>query len=71
MTENKKSFIDLKIPLGGLLVFYGIVLGLYGLFTGKDLYQKSLGINVNLIWGAVMLLLGVILILMCFRKKHE
>lgn len=71
MAENKNSFIDLKIPLGSLLVFYGIVLDLYGLFTGKDLYEKSLGININLVWGTVMLVFGLILILMSFRKKHE
>ncbi len=71
MTANKKSFIDLKIPLGALLAFYGLILGFYGLFSNKDIYEKSLGVNVNLIWGSVMLVLGFVLILMCFRKKHD
>jgi membrane-bound ClpP family serine protease len=70
MDEKKKGhFLDLKLPLGGLLGFYGLVLGLYGLFTDEKTYQKSLGINVNLIWGAVLLVIGGAMILLSLRKS--
>ena len=72
MNENKKpNFLDLKVPLGGLLVFYGIILDLYGFFSNKDIYHKSLGVNINLIWGTVILVLGVILLFVCLRKKEK
>lgn len=62
-TTNKKNrFIDLKLPLGCLLMFYGIVLGIYGMITDSAFYQKSLGVDINLDWGALMLLVGLILI---------
>jgi hypothetical protein len=34
-----------------------------------ELYQKSLGINVNLIMGVLMLVFGLIMLFFAFRKK--
>ena len=67
MTEEKTApkkahFLDLKIPLGGLLSFYGVALILFGLLSGKEVYARSLGINVNLIWGIIILAVGVALL---------
>jgi hypothetical protein len=56
--QPEKHFFDLKLPLGGLLAGYGLLLILYGLFSGSELYEKSLGININLIWGVLMLIVG-------------
>ena len=71
MEENKKAhLLDLKLPLGGLLSFYGLVLVLYGLFSGKEAYEKSLGINVNLVWGVFVLVVGVALFLSSFRRAR-
>lgn len=70
-TAAKAKFLNLKIPLGGLLIFYGIVLDFYGLITDKTFYQKSLGIDINLIWGSVMLLLGLILIAIYFFTDRK
>jgi len=69
MEGNKRThFLDLKIPIGGLLGFYGLLLVFYGLFTGKEVYQRSLGININLIWGIVMLIVGGEFLLSYFIK---
>jgi membrane-bound ClpP family serine protease len=71
MTEGKKGhFLDLKIPLGGLLSFYGLVLLLYGVFSRKEVYARSFGINVNLIWGIIILAVGVALLLSLLRKPR-
>jgi membrane-bound ClpP family serine protease len=71
MTEEKKGhFLDLKIPLGGLLSFYGIVLLVYGLFSKREVYARSLGINVNLIWGIIILAVGAALLLSLLRKPR-
>ncbi len=71
MGENKRAhLLDLKLPLGGLLSFYGLILVLYGLISGKEAYEKSLGININLFWGGPILVIGVILILSSFRKPR-
>lgn len=75
MTESNKShFLDLKIPLGCLITFYGIVLVLYGFFTDQAIYQKSLNININIYWGVGMLVIGgvlLVLALLSSKKRKE
>jgi hypothetical protein len=69
MNENNKAhFLDLKLPLGCLLTAYGILLGVYGLVTGKEFYGKSLGINVNLVWGILMFIVGGIFLAAALLK---
>jgi hypothetical protein len=71
MDENKKAhLLDLKLPLGGLLSFYGLIMVFYGLFSGKEIYEKSLGINVNLLWGGLVLIIGALLLFSSLRKPR-
>ena len=51
----------LRIPLGMLFTLTGTILAAFGLSTRNhpDLYAKSLGIDVNLWWGLVLLVFGV------------
>jgi membrane-bound ClpP family serine protease len=72
MTEEKKGhFLDLKIPLGGLLTFYGLILIVFGLLSKKEIYEKSLGININLVWGLLVLFVGALLILAALAKPRQ
>jgi len=66
---SKGHVLDLKLPIGWLLSVYGLGLGVYGLVTGKDVYAKSLGVNVNLIWGILMLAVGAGFLLTAFLKR--
>ena len=50
--------IDLRIPLGAIFAIFGLLLMAYGAFSDTSLYQRSLNINVNLWWGAVLFLGG-------------
>ena len=50
--------LDLKLPIGWLLGGYGALLTVYGLMTKKEMYAVSLGINVNIVWGILMLAIG-------------
>ena len=49
----------------------GVLLVLYGIFGPKEIYAKSLGINVNLWWGAVMLVFGAAMWIMAKRANAE
>jgi len=52
--------LDLRIPMGLLFTIVGGIMTLYGLFTrGSTIYERSAGMNINLIWGLVMLIFGV------------
>jgi uncharacterized membrane protein len=63
--------LDLKLPIGWLLSAYGVLLGIYGLVTKKEMYAKSLGINLNVVWGALMLAVGAGFLLAVFLKKDR
>lgn len=59
---------DLRTPIGALFVIYGLLLSVYGLFGDPAQYARSLGINVNLIWGSVLLLAGATLLAFGLRR---
>jgi len=63
--------LDLKLPIGWLLSAYGVLLTAYGLLTKKEMYAISLGINLNLIWGLLMLAIGAGFLLTAFLKKKR
>ncbi len=50
--------LDLRIPIGLLFGMLGALLMAYGLVSDPAIYQVSLGINVNLWWGLVLILFG-------------
>ncbi len=55
--------LDIRIPIGILFALLGVMLAGYGLIADPAIYAKSLGINVNLWWGLVMLAFGVLMYL--------
>jgi hypothetical protein len=53
--------LDVRLPLGLLFLVIGALLAFYGLSTiGSDLYAKSMGVNLNIIWGSIMMVLGLL-----------
>jgi hypothetical protein len=57
--------LDIKLPIGLMFTILGLLLAAYGLATGgnTELYERSLGININLWTGLSMLLIGVLMLL--------
>ncbi|WP_158820244.1 hypothetical protein [Granulicella sp. S156] len=61
--------LDIRLPLGLIFLIIGGIMAVYGVFTrGSAMYASSQGINLNLIWGLVMLLFGLIMFI-AGRKK--
>lgn len=52
--------LDIRLPIGGLFTLLGLLLTGYGLAADKNIYQRSLGHNVNLWWGLAVLVFGAI-----------
>jgi hypothetical protein len=61
---------DLRLPVGLMFTVFGAILILVGLgvFGTVDL-AKTLGINMNLWWGLVMLVFGVAMLAMSQKGK--
>lgn len=53
--------LDIRLPIGMLFTIFGIMLILFGVFSNPALYAQSLGINVNLNWGIILLIFGAIM----------
>jgi hypothetical protein len=56
--------LDIRLPIGVMFALLGALLAVYGLVSDKTIYQRSLGININLWWGLVMLAFGVAMYLL-------
>ena len=55
--------LDIRTPIGLMFGIFGLLLTGYGLLTrGSDIYQRSLGYNINLEWGVVLLVFGVVML---------
>ena len=52
--------MDLRMPVGVLFVMMGLLLGCYGLFTQAKAPVDP-GFNVNAVWGAAMVLFGLLM----------
>ena len=67
--------LDLRLPIGALFTALGLLVGGYGLSTNGDraLYETSLSININLWWGIVMFVVGLLMLTLgmrATRAKH-
>lgn len=60
--------LDVKLPIGLLFTVFGLLLVFYGAVSDPAIYAKSLGMNVNLIWGCLMLAFGLGMLLLSRRS---
>jgi hypothetical protein len=65
--------LDICWPIGLMFSLIGALLTGYGAMTGSDaeLYKRSLGININLCWGLVLLVFGVIMLILAWRNRAK
>ena len=66
--------LDIRIPLGLIfLITGGMMSHLQPHLTRGNaaIYEKSMGINLNLTWGAIMFIFGLIMFLIGRQKKWQ
>jgi hypothetical protein len=62
--------LDVRFPIGGMFSIVGAILTVYGIVSDPAMYEKSLGINVNLWWGLVLLAFGLVMLGLAFRAAR-
>jgi multisubunit Na+/H+ antiporter MnhG subunit len=62
---------DLRLPIGLMFSLFGAILTVYGLISGPEIYERSLGINVNLWWGVSLLIFGLLMLFFALRKRKK
>jgi hypothetical protein len=63
--------LDIRVPIGALFALIGVLLTGYGLVSDRAIYARSLGFNVNLWWGLVLVLFGAVMLGLARRRRKR
>ena len=64
--------LDVRLPIGLMFALFGVLLVAFGLSSGPGIYaEHSLGINVDLDWGVVLLAFGATMLVLALRARRR
>lgn len=65
--------LDIRWPIGMMFTLIGAMLVIYGMVTGSnaELYKRSLGTNINLFWGILLLVFGLLMLIFAIRDSRR
>jgi len=66
--------LDIRIPIGLMFCIFGLILVIFGFVSDPKIYARSLGIlgvNINLVWGCVLLVFGAFMFSMAVRAQRR
>ena len=63
--------LDVRLPIGLMFTIIGVALTGFGLVSDRAIYERSLGINVNLWWGLVLLAFGLVMLWLATWARGE
>jgi len=63
--------LDIRIPVGVMFGAMGALLTGYGALGDQSIYERSLGININLVWGGVLLAFAASLLILAARARSR
>jgi hypothetical protein len=65
--------LDIRWPIGLLFSFVGLLLTVYGFATrgSAELYRRSLGVNIDLWWGLLLLAFGTVMLAYAKRGARK
>jgi hypothetical protein len=63
--------LDVRVPVGLMFGIMGLLLAGYGVLGDQTIYAKSLGININTIWGSVLIVFAAALLILSSRHRRS
>ena len=63
--------LDVRVPVGLMFATMGALLTGYGLVGDRSIYARSLGVNINLVWGLVLLGTAACLLALAARSRSR
>jgi hypothetical protein len=64
--------LDIRWPIGLMFSLIGVLLAFYGVYSRTNVsHAGGTDININLIWGVVLLIFGVLMLLGALRGKKN
>ena len=61
--------LDIRWPIGLMFTLIGVLLTGYGVLKAAD--SVSLGLNINMIWGIVLLVFGSLMLFGAIRGRND
>lgn len=62
--------LDVRYPMGLLFLILGVILVVFGFLSDNAIYvQHSLGQNVNLFWGSIFAVFGLVMLFLSRKKS--
>ncbi len=62
--------LDVRLPIGLMFTIFGALLVVFGATSDPVIYQRSLGININLRWGLALLVFGLVMLWLTWRASR-
>jgi len=56
--------LDIRLPIGLMFAVIGVMLAIFGMISNQAIYDRSLGININIWWGLILLAFGIVMFLL-------
>ena len=63
--------LDIRWPIGIIFTIYGAALIIYGLVADPAIFVNSLEVNIDVWWGAAMLVFGLLMGALAFRASRR
>lgn len=63
--------LDIRLPIGWMFGIVGLILTVFGLVSDRAIYYRSLGINVNFIWGCALLAFAGFMLALAARAERR
>jgi hypothetical protein len=63
--------LDIRWPIALLFTIYGLILVITGAGADPASYERSLGVNIDLWWGVVMLVFAAFMGALAFRASRQ
>jgi hypothetical protein len=61
--------LDIRTPIGWLFTILGALLAIFGVISDRSIYVRSVGMNINLYWGVILLLFGILMLMLSRRSN--
>jgi hypothetical protein len=63
--------LDIRSPIGIIFTVYGVILVIDGAVADPAIFANSLGVNIDMWWGAAMLLFGLFMGALALRASRR
>ena len=64
--------LDIRLPIGIIFSIYGVIMIVFGaFFADPAIFERSMGVNIDVWWGAAMLVFGVFMATLAIRASRQ